>query len=648
VLNGAVPSFEIEGGWLLVLARGLTDAGLMSAFGTLIFRTVVLPRALSGAPVSGIALIERSLVRLARASLALALTSALTWLVLAAGAIAGASGLAQSLSAAPALLSGTFFGHLIAAQVAALLAAGLALGGGSPLRWWRWWLATVLSGVAIGLQTGHGHAMAMYDGPSLLLLSEFLHLLAAGAWLGGLLPLALVVASLPPPTGALAARWFSPLGQVCVAGLVASAGFQFWVLIGGLPGLVGTAYGWIALVKILLLLALLSFAAANRYRLAPDLLRTGAPTAARALLRSIAWETGAGLLVVLAAGVLSSLPPAMHIQPVWPFSEQLSLATIEEDPSFRREVIGAAAALAVASVLLAAGALSRRITRWVAFLAAAVLAWFAVPHLDLLLVEAYPTTYYRSPTGFSANAITNGAESYPQHCARCHGTTGRGDGPDAKGLPIPPADLTAGHLWAHSDGELFWWLSHGIDAPEGGLAMPGFSGILSEDERWDLIDYIRARNAGLVLSGTGSWSPPVQAPDLPLACTDRNIRALHDLRGRIVRLIFATDAEAAPRIRPGSNVATILVTEGATSAPADVCTASDPDAWRAYRVISATGTADMPGTQFLVDSAGFLRFVQRPTAASPGWDDPEVLASSIRTIFANPILAATGGQHHHH
>jgi putative copper export protein/mono/diheme cytochrome c family protein len=646
VLNGAVPSFDIEGGWLLALVRGLTDVGLISAFGTLTFRIFVLPRALAAAPANGIAVIDRHLLLLGRASLALALLASLAWLVLTAGVIAGTSGLAESLSATPAILSGTFFGHLVAAQIAVLLATGLTLGGGG--RSLRWWLATGFSAVATGLQAGHGHAMAMYDGPSLLLLSQVLHLLAAGAWLGGLLPLALAVRVLPPKTGALAARWFSPLGQLCVAGLVASAGFQFWVMIGGLAGLVGTAYGWIALVKALLLLVLLGLAATNRYRLTPVLLRTEAPFASRALLRSIAWETGAGLLVVLAAAVLSSLPPAMHMQPVWPFSEQLSLITVQEEPSFRQEVLEAAAALAAAGVLLAAGALTRRITRWVAFLGAAILAWLAVPHLDLLLIEAYPTSFYHSPTGFSANAIATGADLYPQHCASCHGAEGRGDGPDAKGLPIPPADLTAEHLWAHSDGELFWWLSHGIEAPEGGLAMPGFSGTLSDDEGWDLIDYIRAHNAGLVLSGTGSWSPPVQAPELPIACADPKIAALQDLRGRIVRLIFAPDAEAAPRIRPSAGVATIWVTSGTAPASADVCASSDPDVWRAYGIVSDTEVPDMPGTQFLVDGEGFLRFIQRPSEASPGWNDPEALESTLRAISAHPISPAPGAQHHHH
>jgi putative copper export protein/mono/diheme cytochrome c family protein len=644
VLNGALPSFEIEGSWLLVLVRGLTDAGLLSAFGTLMFRALVLPVALNDDPV-----LNRRLLMLSRAGLGLAVMAGVIWLVLEAGDIADAGGFVQSLSAAPAILSGTLFGHLIGAQVITLLAAALALGKGDrPL---RWGLATGLSAIATGLQAGHGHAMAMYNGPSLLVLSGVLHLLATGAWLGGLLPLTLVVRMAPPRVGARAAQRFSPVGQFCVGGLILSAGYQFWVMIGGIAGLVGTAYGWMIAVKSLLLAALLGFAATNRYRLVPSLLRTGAPTRRRALQLSIAWETGVGLLVVLAAGLLSGLPPAMHIQPVWPFSEQLSLVTLDEDPSFRAEAVETVAALGVACVLLAAGLLARRATRWAALAGAAIIAWFAVPHLDLFLVTAYPTSFYHSTSGFSANAIANGAELYPRYCAGCHGATGRGNGPDAKGLPLPPADLTVEHLWAHSDGELFWWLSHGIEAPEGARAMPGFSEALSEDQRWDLIDYIRAHNAGLMLSRTGSWSPPVRAPDLPVTCADRTIAELQDLRGRIVRLVFASTGELETRVIPqgrsSPDVTSILVTGGG-SAPAGSCTASGPDAWRAYGVASATAVSDLPGTQFLVDGAGFLRLIQRPSDEPPGWNDPEVLESVSREVSAHPISDASLGQHQHH
>jgi mono/diheme cytochrome c family protein len=125
-----------------------------------------------------------------------------------------------------------------------------------------------------------------------------------------------------------------------------------------------------------------------------------------------------------------------------------------------------------------------------------MIVWFALPHFDLLFIEAYPTSFYRSPTGFSAESIAAGASLYPIYCADCHGPGGRGDGPAARGLGIPPADLTAQHVREHGDGVMFWWLAHGIVSAEGRVAMPGFADVLSDEQIWNLIDFVRARAAG--------------------------------------------------------------------------------------------------------------------------------------------------------
>jgi mono/diheme cytochrome c family protein len=37
----------------------------------------------------------------------------------------------------------------------------------------------------------------------------------------------------------------------------------------------------------------------------------------------------------------------------------------------------------------------------------------------------------------------SGAEMYKSYCAACHGVSGRGDGPAAEALKVPPTDLTA-------------------------------------------------------------------------------------------------------------------------------------------------------------------------------------------------------------
>ena len=57
----------------------------------------------------------------------------------------------------------------------------------------------------------------------------------------------------------------------------------------------------------------------------------------------------------------------------------------------------------------------------------------------------------------------------------------------------PPPDLTGRHANAHTAGDLYWWLSYGVKPTS---AMPGFSQSLSDEERWDLINYLRALASG--------------------------------------------------------------------------------------------------------------------------------------------------------
>jgi len=629
-----LPPFVIEGGLPLALARGLSVAGLFLVFGSALARVAVMPPVLACLGPTGTQVLERRQRRLVWAGLATAVLAAATWTWLVAGTLADAPGIQQTAAILPTLLRDTAFGHVVLLQLGTL--ALIALAVARRLHW----PAAGLAAAAVALQAAHGHAASMHAGPNLLLLSDLLHLLAGAAWLGGLLPLLIVVAGAPAATAALACRKFSPLGTACVLILAVTAGYQSWTLIGSLPGLIGTAYGLLATIKAALFLALLGFAARNRFRLTPDLAGQAPDAARRRMLRSIAGETLVGLLVVLAAGILSSLPPAMHIQPVWPFPLRLSLVTVGEDPDFRREVIAAGVALIGAVVLLAAAALIRHRTRWLALTAAMVIAWFAVPHLDLLLVQAYPTSYNHSPTGFAAAGIVQGGALFPGNCASCHGATGHGDGPLARGLPIPPADLTAAHLWMHSDGELIWWLSHGMEAPEGGLAMPGFAGALSEEQRWNLIDYIRAYNVGVAMRSTGQWPVPVQAPAFQAICAGGMTMALADFRGQVLRIAIGFP----PRLPAATDgVTTIIASPDPAARPgAGVCVVRDEDIPRAYAIVAGLTPSEVGGAQFLVDGDGWLRGLQQPNAV-PAWNDPAVLAAAVAAIRMHPLASMGGG-----
>jgi putative copper export protein/mono/diheme cytochrome c family protein len=600
VLGGAVPAFAPDGGLGLALLRALSVTALITGFGTLAFWVAVLPRVAGGAAA------QARLLWLARLSLAGGLLLLGAWTVLVAGRMADAAGLGEALAAVPTVLTDTRFGHVIALQAGAAVLSLAMLGGGALL---RRWLATGFAMAGVLLQAGHGHALAMADPPPLLLPASLLHLAGAGFWLGGVPALAMVVAALPPASGAAACRWFSPLGKICVTLVAASALVQGWVLVASLPGLVGTAYGWMVLCKALLFGALFGFALVNRYRLAPALRGERPAPARRVLLASLALQTGCGLLVVAAAAVLGGLAPAMHTQALWPFPWRVSLAAVRTDPGLAPEVLGAALALAAALALLTAAVRVRRPIRWLAASLAVGIAWLAQPYLAALLVPTIPTYYDRSPTGFSSDSIVAGAALYGAHCAACHDGAGRA--------------LAAAQLWARGDGTLFWQLSAGIPGPDGRApVMPGFADTLDADDRWALIDYIRARDAGL--SGAA-----LRAPAFSATCDGGASRTLGDLRGGFVRVVLGRGAAVA-------GVTTVLAgAPGAQPAPG-LCIAADETVAQAYAIVAG---GDAAGTQFLIDRRGRLRALL-PAADATRWNDPARLARELQRFAGHRLTAA--------
>ena len=82
-------------------------------------------------------------------------------------------------------------------------------------------------------------------------------------------------------------------------------------------------------------------------------------------------------------------------------------------------------------------------------------------------------------------SINKGKSIYKTRCVICHGDKGEGDGPAGKALTPPAANHTTAAVQTQTDGELFWKVS------EGRGAMVGWKLILSEEERWALVNYLR-------------------------------------------------------------------------------------------------------------------------------------------------------------
>ncbi len=77
------------------------------------------------------------------------------------------------------------------------------------------------------------------------------------------------------------------------------------------------------------------------------------------------------------------------------------------------------------------------------------------------------------------------------NCIACHGRTGEGDGPGAAALQFPPPRL-GDHVPFHNDGTIFLWISEGIPLDGETQNMLGFKEILTVDERWHLVNFLRA------------------------------------------------------------------------------------------------------------------------------------------------------------
>lgn len=618
------------------LLRGVHVIALVSLFGTLVFVTT-----LTGADVPR-ARLRHLLLLLARISTVLTLVAGIAWLDVETAVVAGTDRLSVTLHALPDVALRTQYGRWFLLRCVFLIAILPLL----HVRRIGTVIATAVAGSALALQPLLGHAGAIGGGVGAeLIASETLHLLAAGAWLGGLLPLFLAIGVLPHDAAAAACRGFTPIGLASVLLLAGTAIVQVAAFMGGLPGLFGTDYGHAALIKLGLFVVLLALAAINRLVLTD---RLSATSGMRLLMRlSIATEMVLGALVVVAAGFLASLMPATHEQPVWPFPWQPSLAAFGE-PDLRAELVPAVCAAAIGIAVAAIGVIWRRV-RWFALGAAAVIEVLAIPHLDLLFVAAYPSSFFTSPTDFAATAIVHGEHLFAANCASCHGAGARGDGPAAQSLPLPPADLTAAHFRAHGDGDLYWFISHGFMTPEGAPAMPGFANVLSSEAIWDLIDYLHAHYAGQFMHRTGSWPQPLFVPQFDAQCANGRIIDLDDLRGRALRMIAASDQEqAAPPLPRDVDAATILVARNTGKKPTgEGCVTIEPQTWTALAIILGLSPDALSGAQMLVDRNGLLRAAWRPGDAGD-WTDRRVVAARLRDVLAHPLDIGSPGAHAHH
>ncbi|HJU18074.1 MAG TPA: copper homeostasis membrane protein CopD [Stellaceae bacterium] len=574
---------------ILIAARALHFAATIVLAGIFGFVCLVAVPAFRRCDV-GIASagrLRRRLGALAGASLLVALISGAAWLVAVAADMSGKPlGLALSQGVVGVVLTSTHFGidWLLRLGLAVLIGLCLLV----PQRRLRIFSAVLWAGFALALVllaslawAGHGAATPGSPG-DLHLAADVLHLLGAGLWLGTLPPLALLLAEARRAGDAgwaaaarMAMRRYSTLAFASVSVLLAGGVVNTWFLAGTVPALVGTAYGRLLLGKIALFIAMLLIAAVNLLRLGPRLAASAHSALSRTtaqLRRNALLEAAIGFGVLAIVGILGTLPPGLHTEPGWPFPFRVDLAALAIEAKFLLAFLAALFCLcAVAAVAAAAAGCYRRSAASVAGLVLCLaIAW--VP-LRPVVTPAYPTSFYAPAEPYSAAAVAAGAAVYAENCAICHGAGGHGDGPAAAGLPIRPADLTEPHLFAHSPGDLFWWISHG----RANGVMPGFARVLTPRRRWDVIHFIRARAAGVLAQRIGRGVTTDAAPQLPDFAfeTDGAQQTLRQrlARGPVLLVLFAPPAPtgrlrqlaaATPRLK-AAGLAVIAVGLGPSS-----------------------------------------------------------------------------------
>jgi len=318
----AAARFTVES-WPYILVRWANFLSLLGVLGAVAFQLMVIPslRRSTGGPVTRLAtMLSRELARIGR-------LAALGVLVAAGGRLVAQvstmldPGEPVTRGWLAALLTSTPWGWGWLLQL---------IGGG--MAWWSFariprrragshGALAAAGGLLLAVTPAlSGHAIATPGRAGLAVPADFLHILAAGGWMGGLamllgvgLP---VVRRLRPEFRATMVaqlvQGFSPPALV-LGGVVALTGLGGALLhLERVADLWTTTYGQALSLKLGLVAVLFTLGAINFLRVRPAL---GTEAGTSRLRRSAGWELAVGIAVLLVTAVLVALPPAVIMNP---------------------------------------------------------------------------------------------------------------------------------------------------------------------------------------------------------------------------------------------------------------------------------------------------------------------------------------------
>ena len=304
-----------------ILIRAVHFAATAVVAGSLTFRAAVAGAVLRRSPAEAESL-RRQTLRMTWTGLAVSVASGVIWLLLQAASMSGLP-FAEAMTPAVLLtvLNETQFGLVFEIRLALAVVLAGCLAYDRLARSRSLGLASALGLVSAIAWTGHAGsnsgAFAIVH-----LTADILHLVAAAAWLGGLVSLVLLLdasrgkddASMA--LAAAATKRFSTLGIASVGTLLLTGSVNTWFLVGSLNALLVTEYGRLLTLKVGLFAVMLAFAAVNRFWLTPRLQSSGKSPgrcySLGQLTRNSKIEIVLGLAIYGIVGVLGTLHPAIH------------------------------------------------------------------------------------------------------------------------------------------------------------------------------------------------------------------------------------------------------------------------------------------------------------------------------------------------
>jgi putative copper resistance protein D len=250
-----------------------------------------------------------------------ALVSGLSWLLFTAASMAGSLSEALNPETMGDVLAETGFGLVWSIHLG-LVAAFTILADGNRWAFLPYAIAlTALSAASLASLAGVGHTQTQ-EGFDMFVhaIADGTHLLAAGAWLGGLVPLLALLTPWPHRNaradidmGRLLMR-FSSMGYIAVALLIGTGAVNSWYLLPPLSRLPDTLYGQVLIVKLGLFVLMLLLAGMNRFWLVPRIQAGDGSAEIKARLsrlrRHVMGEQLLGVLIVALVSALGTLSPS--------------------------------------------------------------------------------------------------------------------------------------------------------------------------------------------------------------------------------------------------------------------------------------------------------------------------------------------------